>query len=95
MDIDTIYGFYTNPYNGIQYEFIDEYQYLQSLNPTTYTKEFQQFIINEKEIDQQVKEKYLKYKEKEPQPPAGSGYMKYSRPPKEQMEAIPKFKFRR
>lgn len=72
MDIDEIYGYVVEPFTG-NINFVDKFQYLNQLDFSDYTKQIQEMIYNEQEIESLINQKYKKYKEKEIQSPAGSG----------------------
>lgn len=72
MDIDEIYGYVVEPFTG-NINFVDKFQYLNQLDFSDYSKQIQEMIYNEQEIEKLINQKYLKYKDKEIQKPAGSG----------------------
>jgi hypothetical protein len=71
MEFDEIYGFQNVPFTGT-YIYKDKLQYLLHLDFPDYSGI--QNIIDDN-LDDLINEKYLKYSEKEPQQPAGSGRM--------------------
>lgn len=71
MEIDEIYGYITEPFSG-QIHFVDKFQYLNNLNLNNdYSKQIQEMIYTENEIENLITDKYKKYKDKEIQSPVG------------------------